>query len=390
MRKKLNHWYSICLPLFPILIMYGFKIIPFLTFCDYMLLFFLIMEIITSGYKLIYNKTFVPLIVYLIIQPIVFLVFSTEKLDLIDVVGTAWRLALYIFGICLLKKNIEKDIFIKSFRGISTVSFFYGLFQFILGTYANISLSPYIPFLPILRTGLKEQQDEWINYGMTVRPRAWFSEPSMFAIYLLLALLIELFVVKKELRKKWLCVIYIAGIIISGSSTGAAGLIIMLLAWILVCPEDFVYRIPKYCIIAIVLLLPLVVILLYKSGYVNAIILHTFANGQGLEKQTHFNDIRMAMSEKTTIRQLFFGKSMQEVAAGYLPGWFATYYCLGIIGILLYVSSFYRTFKNCCNCRLRIIILTFVMLNFGTEIMIGIFILLYMSVAMLPADSHVG
>ena len=38
-------------------------------------------------------------------------------------------------------------------------------------------------------------------------------------------------------------------------------------------------------------------------------------------------------------------------------------------------------------CRSRIIVLTFVGLNFGTEIMLGIFMLLYMSAALLQDDS---
>lgn len=84
--------------------------------------------------------------------------------------------------------------------------------------------------------------------------------------------------------------------------------------------------------------------------------------------------------------QFFFGKSLQEVATGYLPGWFAAYYCLGAVGVLLYIGVFYTVFKR-SFLRSRIIVLTFVGLNFGTEIMLGIFMLLYMSAALLQDDS---
>lgn len=70
---------------------------------------------------------------------------------------------------------------------------------------------------------------------------------------------------------------------------------------------------------------------------------------------------------------------MQDVEAGYLPGWFRTYYCLGIVGVLLYISAFFKTFKHASR-RLRVLVLVFVGLNFGTEIMLGVFILLFMSV----------
>ena len=274
-QKSLKKWYSITLPLFPMLTLYGFKILPFVTFADYLLLFFMITEIGTKGFRLVFNKIFVPLIAYLILQPVVLLCFSSINLDPIDALGTSWRLAIYIFGISLLQKNLQKKEFVKSIRIIGVSSTVYGFFQFFLGTYAHISLSPYLPLLPVLRTGLKEQQDGWIAYNWTVRPRAWFSEPSTFAIFLLLALLIELFVVQRDNRKNVLCLIYAFGIIISHSSTGTIGLIILVLAWMLICPEDFLYRIPKNVMIGIVFFLPVCLFLLYKSGYIDTFIGHS-------------------------------------------------------------------------------------------------------------------
>ena len=35
-QKSLKKWYSITLPLFPMLTLYGFKILPFVTFADYL------------------------------------------------------------------------------------------------------------------------------------------------------------------------------------------------------------------------------------------------------------------------------------------------------------------------------------------------------------------
>lgn len=385
-QKSLKKWYSITLPLFPMLLLYGFKILPFVTFADYLLLFFMIAEISTKGFRLVFNRIFVPLIAYLILQPVVLLCFSSIKLDPIDALGTSWRLAFYIFGIAILKKNLQKECFVKSVRFIGASSTVYGFFQFFLGTYAHISLSPYLPFLPVLRTGLKEQQDGWIAYNWTVRPRAWFSEPSTFAIFLLMALLIELFVVHRDKRKNMLCLIYAFGIIISHSSTGTIGLILLVLAWMLICPEDFLYRIPKNIMIGIAIFLPVCLFLLYKSGYIDTFIGHTFANGRGLSSQSHFAFIEGAFSEDTSFLQAFFGKSLQEVAAGYLPGWFGAYYCLGAVGVLLYIGVFYKVFKISMR-RSRIIVLTFIGLNFGTEIMLGIFMLLYMSAALLQDDN---
>lgn len=380
-QNRMGKWYSKLMPLFPILILYGFKSVAFLTFSDYMLLAFIMLDIVSHQFKVIYNKTFMPLILYLIFQPVILGAFLSNKIDVIDATGTAWRLALYIFGIALLQKQLIKEQFTRTIRWVGVASALYGFFQFFLGTYFHVSLSPYLPFLPILRTGLKEQQDGWIAYNWTVRPRAWFSEPSTFSIYLLMALLIELFIVQKKNNK--LCVVYILGILISHSSTGTIGLIILVLAWAFLLPEEVLYRIPRKAMVALICIMPIGIGILYKSGYIDSFIGHTFANGQGLSSQSHFIDVQAALSEKTSLLQFCIGKGMQDVEAGYLPGWFRTYYCLGMMGVLLYIGTFLRVFRRCSR-RARVVVLTFVGLNIGTEIMLGVFMLLYMSAVLLP------
>lgn len=379
-QRWIKKWYSILLPLFPIFMIYGFKTLPFLTFSDFLLLFFILVDIIVNGYRIVFENAFIPLAIYLLLHPLLLLIFPLDNLDFVDAAGTAWKLALYIFGISLLGKNLQKELFLKSTRVVATSSTIYGFFQFFLGTYAHISLSPYFPFLPVLRTGLKEQQDGWIAYNWTVRPRAWFSEPSTFAIFLLLALLVELFFISKEKRKLFFCVIYVTGIVISHSSTGMIGVFILILVWIILCPEDFLYKIPKKMGIAFICLMPVFIFLLYKSGYIDSFIGHTFVNGQGLSAQSHFVDIHNAFKDNTGVLKILFGNGMQDVEAGYLPGWFRAYYCLGLIGVHLYISGFWRTFKQSSR-RVRVAVSTFVGLNFGTEIMLGVFMLLYMSAA---------
>lgn len=378
--------YSILMPFLPILILYGFEALPFLTFSDYILIFFVVVNIIENRFKLICKKYFSFLIMYLIIEPLVLLIISPQNVDFIDAAGTAWKLALYILGVSLLAKDLLKDILVKSIRFIGVASTFYGFFQFVFGTYLHISLSPYLPFLPVLRVGLDTQQEGWISYNWVVRPRAWFSEPSTFAIFLLLALLIELFVVSEKDRKKKLSFLYAFGIIISRSSTGVFALVILAGVWMILNPEDFWYKIPRKTIVAFLILLPVCGLFLYKGGYIESFASHTFVNGQGLMAQSHFSDISEAFKRDSNILTILFGNGMQEVAAGYLPGWFRVYYCLGITGIVLYIFEFYKIFRVSKK-HGRIIVLTFVFLNFGTEIMLGVFLLLYMSVAILPEDS---
>ena len=284
-------------------------------------------------------------------------------------------MALYIFGISLLARDLQKGLFVKTVRFIGVISTVYGFAQYFFGTYAHRSLSPYLPFLPVLRTGLDTQQEGWISYSWIVRPRAWFSEPSTFAIFLLLALLMELFVVSKELRKKYLCLLFAFGIVISRSSTGIFALIILIVVWMILNPEDFLYKIPKKSIVLFLVLIPVCVVFLIKGGYVESFIGHTFVNGQGLLAQSHFIDIEVIFKGKSNAFTVLFGNGMQDIEAGYLPGWFRAYYCLGITGVLLYIGGFYKIYKMSSK-HGRIIVLTFALLNFGTEVMLGVFMLL--------------
>ena len=83
-RKWLEKWYSIMLPLFPLLILYGFSVIPFLSLSDYLLLLLIFVEIISSKFKLVFEKSFVPLVFYLLFQPMLLLLVPPKNFDFVD------------------------------------------------------------------------------------------------------------------------------------------------------------------------------------------------------------------------------------------------------------------------------------------------------------------
>lgn len=375
-------WYSILISFFPILNIYGFSNFSFLTFADYLLIFFILINIIENRFKLIWHNCFTEIILYLVIEPFLLLIISSRNFDFVDALGTAWKLAFYIVGLSVLIADLQKKVLIQTARIIGVSSTIYGLFQYLLGTYAHISLSPYLPFLPIVSTGLDKQQEGWIAYNWIVRPRAWFSEPSKFAIFLIYCLMIELFIVPKENRNKILCVLFSFGIIISRSSTGVFALFILMVVWMITIPEDLLSRIPKKSMLLFLILLPVCFVFLFKGGYIESFIGHTFVNGQGIKSQSHFVDIGSAFSNNSKALVILFGNGMQNIEAGYLPGWFRAFYCLGIIGVILFLKGFYSVYKIASRYG-KIIMLTFVALNFGTEIMFGVYMLLFMSLAML-------
>ena len=280
---------------------------------------------------------------------------------------------------------IKKKL-ISSFRFIGVTSAIYACIQFIFGTFFRISLSPYLPLLPVVREGIEEQQLGWIDYGWMVRARAWFSEPSTLAIFLILAIFIELYLANNDKNKKYFVSIYILGVFISHSSTGTITLAFLLLNYIYLYIKNKKYKLSISKILTMSLLVPLFLIILYNTGYIERFVNHAFAGGDGLSKQSHFIDIYLIFKNEFSFFEFLLGHGMQAVVGAYLPGWVRTFYSLGIVGILLYILPFIIIAKK--NILTLALVLLFCILNIGTEIMLGVYFLLYMSIIFILNDNE--
>lgn len=380
-RVNLTKLYCLIIPVLPIMGMYGFSELPFLTFSDYLLM---ICYILWGIYALNKKKAqcraiFLPLVVYLLLHPMILASYAASDIDWVDAIGTSWRLAFYVFPLCILSPyHLDKNLLIKAFRFIGVTSSIYAIAQFCFGTFLSISLSPYLPFLPILREGIEKQQLGWIDYGWMVRARAWFSEPSTLAIFLILAVLIELFL-SNSIKKKKFLICYFLGIFISHSSTGTVGLLFLLMSYAYIYVKRKGFKIPTRVMLGICLIMPIVILFLISSGYVAQFIGHAFVNGAGLSQQSHFSSITGVFQKDFNLFEILFGNGMQETVEGYLPGWIRTFYSLGIVGIILYSFAFIMSMRQKSSARM-VLVMLFSFLNIGTEIMLGVYLLLYFSV----------
>ncbi len=380
-RVNLTKLYCLIIPVLPIMGMYGFSELPFLTFSDYLLM---ICYILWGIYALNKKKaqcraSFLPLVVYLLLHPMILASYAASDIDWVDAIGTSWRLAFYVFPLCILSPyHLDKNLLIKAFRFIGVTSSIYAIAQFCFGTFLSISLSPYLPFLPILREGIEKQQLGWIDYGWMVRARAWFSEPSTLAIFLILAAFIELFILNSQNKKKFL-VCYFLGIFISHSSTGTVGLLFLLMSYAYIYVKRKGFKIPTRVMLGICLIMPIVILFLIRSGYVAQFISHAFVDGAGLSQQSHFSSITGIFQKDFNLFEILFGNGMQETVEGYLPGWIRTFYSLGIVGIILYSYAFILSMRQNSSARM-VLVMLFSFLNIGTEIMLGVYLLLYFSV----------
>lgn len=381
--KSLQKVYCTILGILPIISLYGIGKITLSDFgllICYMLLFFIALR----DKKVYINLPSFLIAVYLLFQLLILSVYADQNTDWADALGSSFRLAYQVLLFSLIPTNnrTSRDTLIRVFRMIGASSAIYGVLQFVFGNAFRISLSPYIPGLPISRMGLEEQQLSWINNaGMLVRARAWFSEPSTLSIYLLLALAIELYISRKS--NKALAALYIIGIVVSNSSTGTVGLLVILLFYIKNYCEKKRFKIPRSVILGMLVLVPIAAWIVLQSGYVENFINHAFAGGQGLNEQSHFSDIQIVLSEKANFPELLFGRGLHDININgmrmYLPGWIRTYYCLGVIGTALYVVAFFISYRMSSIAGKRIILL-FIILNIGTEIMLGQYLILYMAV----------
>ena len=347
-----------------------------LTFADYLLLLLVVISLYkTNSLNHLYC---LALVIYLLIQPLFVLCTTTNlAIDNMDMIGTAWRLAFYVMSICFLSKKIVSLRGLQwAFRIVGSINVVYAVLQFTFGTFLKISLTPYLPFLPIVRTGLEEQQIGWINYGWTVRARGFFAEPSHIAIYMLLALTVELF---SENKKSLFFVIYICGIVVSYSSTGIIALLFLILLHLINNYKSIFCNVTLRKFLLFIVISTVCILFLTLSNYMNYIVNHVFSDGEGIKEQSHFVDIMLAFSQPTTILEFIFGRGLQDVT-GYLPGWLRVYYCLGVIGVMIYLFVFITSIMK-TNKYGRSVLLLFIFLNVGTEIMLGIYLLLYFSVA---------
>lgn len=376
-KNELSLFYSIFLVLMPILQLYGFIELPFVTFSEYIAVLFIVIMLIKKRI-LCFDKNFLPVMFYIFLQPLLLFFYTPEETDMVDAMGTAWKLALYIFTLCFLVKNyLNRAYLLKTVRMVAAVSSVYGIAQFVCGTFFNISLSMYLPFLPVIRTELLEQQNGWMALGWIVRARAWFSEPATFAIFLLWAIMMELFI-ESERKHRWrYSILYAVGIFVSTSSTGCVGLLFIIAAYVVMYPNFLKKKFSKRFILCILVLLPFAIYLLIRLGYIEYFWNHLFANGKGISSQSHFADVKEIFQGKSNLFEILFGHGLQETS-GYLPGWIRTYHNLGIVGVTLYIYGFLKLYFQATK-NLKIFILVFMGLNIGTEIMLGVYLVQYMS-----------
>ncbi len=370
-KSNLEFLFSLIIVVFPILNRYSAPFFDFITLSEFLLLIlyplFLIF-IFKTNLKFIYIP-FLILSIYIFINLIINL---NETDDFNDLIGTSLRLFFLYFSISILSIiffNIESSIKILIF-----ISFFisvYGIFQYLF-SFSDIYLSTYIPFLKIMgQFDIDKIVLEQSFYGIAFRSRSFLNEPAHFATYLLLPLVIVLF--NRRYRNIKFSLIFSMGIFTSLSSTG---IILLVLIWFL-----YLIKLLKNLRVFLITMFLCfsILILTYSLGLIDYFIERTFYgpinNLSDLLNNSRFYQILEVNYFSSFINSLF-GHGLEEIIF-YLPGYFKILYSFGILGFLIFTIILIFQHFNVKGYR-KIISLVFIILNIGTEILLGSFTLFYL------------
>ncbi|MDB6353566.1 hypothetical protein PH235_08340 [Trichococcus sp. K1Tr] len=373
--KKLKKVFSAILIWFPILTMYAspIPILTNFTLGDLMLLIMFPVLVIWMMKKIISDKkySFSILIIYLayiIIQMLLTLV-SDETINTNDVIFRTTRYSVYLSIIIFFSKQLfDYEFGIKLYKLTSVFSTFYLFVQVTLLRTMNYMLPGTLPFLTPIRNDL-QVDTKILGMDMIMRPHSIFSEPAWYAVYVLGILIICLFSSDSDNDLK-IPVIITVGILLSVSTTG---ILLCAITWIFWFFHKTKENISIQRMIIVIFIVPLILYFITHSNsfqiFVDRIVAGDSAAGR-------FNGYTYLTSNwNISLSNWLFGNGMKKIPI-YLAGFARVIYYYGFIGLLIFmlicVSILYRVEKS-----QKILLLIFLLLNLGTEVLFGPLILVY-------------
>lgn len=362
--NNINILFTTIIVLFPVLSLYGVGLGTF-TLGDFLLCCILIIEFVFNHKrKTKFSLPFLIFSLYILLQLIINFIFT--ELESGELLRTL-RYLFYVIVIALCIPNYFNQIYASKlcviFSIISIIMIIIQTFSFVvLGKY----IPGYIPGLPILREELISFSEKGVTDSLgLLRPRSFFGEPAHYAQYILLGLTIILF--NKRTHKPLLILFFIIGVLLSVSSTG----ILCLLFLLAVYGINNLRNIVKYIPLIIIALIGLY-FSVYFQGFLTRI-----NNGKSTEDR--FSGYEILFQDETSYPNILFGKGMIEIdidKMGYLAGYPRLILYFGIVGTVLFLFSLFYKYKNKSQFG-KILIILFAILNFGTEVALGPFLILY-------------
>lgn len=366
--------YTVLVVLFPLLSMYRF-FGTMLSIGDVCALAVILLLLVRKTGNFSVNFIFLLVASFLILQAtFVFPFTSGFNTGFLDHYGSVLRLLLVYFLLSMGKQFFRYDFGAKCLVWVSVISTLYLMIQLLLSRF-GIYLGGGIPYLPAFREDLSSYIADVLKYHYAYRPRSLFEEPAHFCQYVIVAIALLLFDQTQIKFKKLTILFLMAGVLVSMSLLGWAGLAILLMIWVFLSYKSRKNLKPLFIAI---FLIPVLVFIVWKTGSVQAVFLRKFQQQQVLNDSRFegFSELIMFLKSKSVL--ILFGEGMIDQGT-YYNGVVRLIYSFGLIGVLFAIALFlYGWIQNRKNPLSVALLLLVAVLSFGSEIIFGKYVLIYL------------
>lgn len=374
---KLNKIFSLFIVLFPILYIYNSGILT-LSIADVILIIlipFLLFDMVKNKKKIEISK-FLLFITFIIIVQLLF--YNLFNLSTFDSVMTTLRIILY-YGTCSLfiKEYFDYELGIKYLKKITFIAALYWIIQYVLLNFFGIFIQGTIPFfkteVDIYNNIMNNHM--WTSYAYA-RPRSFFAEPSHFAVYEAIGLIMYLF--KYDSKDKIPVIFVLIAMFLSGSG----------MAMILTSIIIIIFALKKFKSLtkkkmAILFLILFGVLVLYPF-YSKSNSFQTFYNRTFVEKDStngRFGHFLNAFSMKKDVHEIILGEGIYKIAdvegQKYITSIPRVYTYFGILGFIIFIGLCIHNFYKLNGIRKYTWILLFA-ICFSSEILFHNLVMVYL------------
>lgn len=281
------------------------------------------------------------------------------------------RYLLYLITLFFFtRKYFNYSLGLKVYEFVGFFSTIYLFIQYIFRYLFDIYLLNYLPFLELSAYGIKTI--------IPVRCKSIFSEPSIYSIYIIGLLALLLIKVNKNKFEKCLIGICSLGVAISASTTG-------ILCWVALFILYGIYQLfiirkisksKLSLILALISLGAVILIFMLAASGIGSYIVNRIILGNSA--RARFESYTMTSG----FQNLVIGNGMHETNGVYLNGIVRCIYYFGYIGLLAFV---FLTMGQLLKSKWenKILVIIFLGINIGSEVMFGPILLLFYSFIMI-------
>ncbi|MGV8148984.1 MAG: hypothetical protein ACLKAK_10080 [Alkaliphilus sp.] len=313
------------------------------------------------------------LLIYFIIVHLLLIIAMNHDVFESDLILRTMRYISYLAIIAVFAKEyFDIRLAWRILRFLAVASSLFLFIQYILMRHFDVYLSGFIPGVMLADERLASLSYNFA-LGHITRPRSFFSEPAHYASFVLLYFGLALFGNYK--KEKWGIIIAGAGLLVSGSATGILTQFGIIVLWLL---KLFKEKPDKNRIQSIGLIF--VTIAIFSTIAVNTTSFDSF--------MTRTFDTRVSITgrfggysavfslQNETLAEKVVGHGMKRFDS-FIPAIPIIRYNFGMIGLAIFIGYSMRHILKKKNCNKIALIILFVS-AFGTEIIMGRFIVLYL------------